>query len=190
MVTERRLQRLEEAAGNRISGISFAFENLSDPHNGAAAVRTFEGLGFEDIWWVGHESPLINAQVAKGARKWTRNLACRDSTELKSRCTGNGTALWVSTLSGSSVDLRTWSPAVGPTCFVFGNEHHGVSQQMTEDADVLFHLPLYGMIQSYNLSVAAAITAWQLRTVLDAAEPGWWQENQEQTKDRIDRWLK
>jgi tRNA (guanosine-2'-O-)-methyltransferase len=182
-MTPARKAKIEKTLRQRLQNISFAFENPTDPHNVAAAVRTLEGLG---IWHIQEicqnetHGAKISGRVAIGARKWV-NYQQRTFSEFANdpgaTIFDRRPELWVSYVPKDQAKLKMlpeWTPAVGPTVFVFGNEHAGVSDEMVQAADQVFAIPMYGMVESYNLSVSAAVCAWHVRSQLqDHPDPSW-----------------
>lgn len=170
------------ALDHRISNVSFSFESSADPHNVAAAMRTLEGLGFDEMDQIyADEIARPNGRVVAGAWKWLQ-LNGYDSLRTWKQARSDH-KIWVSTLLPQNLDtgivqksLLDWTPAAGPTTFVFGNEHTGVSSAMIAAADVCFSIPMLGMVESFNLSVAAALTAFHVRNAI-----GW--------KETTEYWL-
>ena len=173
MTTPHRRARLERCAAQRIEGIRFAFERTADLHNTSAAIRSLEALGLPhiDIVEPTGRGARVDEKVAIGASKWI-HLSRYDTTDDWLRHVRTTTTrLWVSYLpDGASAgrDLRDWTPDEGPTTFVFGNEYAGVSATMLAAADCTFTIPMYGMVQSYNLSVSASLVAWHVRQQIES----------------------
>lgn len=172
MTTPHRLARLERCAAERIHGIRFAFERTADLHNTSAAIRSLEALGMATIDIVEPTSrgAKIDEKVAIGASKWVHLTQYASTAAWIEAVRATGSRLWVSYVpdgAQTSRDLRDWTPAEGPTTFVFGNEFAGVSPAMIEAADCTFAIPMYGMVQSYNLSVSASLVAWYVRQQIE-----------------------
>lgn len=186
MITQARRQRLIDAARQRIRDVGFAFEALYDPHNGAASIRTIEALGFGQVSWIG--GGRISPCVSRGAVRWVQTDHLDTVQQLVDLCQQRKQQLWVSTLATESVDLRNWTADIGPTCFVFGNEHAGVSDELAAAADRCFTIPMPGLVQSYNLSVAVAITAWEVRRRLEESSENWWHMDDAAVATLLAKW--
>ncbi|MCB1082209.1 MAG: RNA methyltransferase [Chlamydiia bacterium] len=156
-LTGERAETLDRILSQRISSVSVALERPYDIHNGLAVVRTAEALGV-------HHLHFINAQMkkgqgrgtTKGTLKWThlhKHPSLDTFLEMK------GEKLLVGAAADGAHSLETL-PLDRPLCFLFGNEKEGMSEEAKEACDLLFHIPMFGMVESYNLSVAAAITLY------------------------------
>lgn len=194
MTTPSRLARLRRCAAQRVQGIRFAFERTADLHNTSAAIRSLEALGIAmvDIVEPTSRGAKVDEKVAIGASKWISLSQYRSTAQWLAFVRGTGTRLWVSHVPDgvqTSRDLRDWTTAEGPTTFVFGNEFAGVSQAMIEAADCTFAIPMYGMVQSYNLSVSASLVAWHVRQQIEAAPaPNPWLATEAQQTAMLQAW--
>lgn len=163
MLTPERRARIDGVVRRRLQTLTVVVEDLRDPHNQAAVLRTSEGLGLLTAHVI--DTPDQHGRtdtfdpsrgVTKDADKWLdvhkhRTVApCVD--ELKAK----GFAIYAGALDPSAVSLYELD-VVRPCAFVFGNEHRGVSQELRSRADKLFSIPMRGFVESFNVSVAAAI---------------------------------
>lgn len=171
MISEKRKKKYSRVAAARIFDIQFVFENPTDPHNVAAGIRSIEAMGFQNIHIVSPDPIRISGQVAKGARRWINYTHHRSIESLIAHKNEHNGKLWVTHVPTEANDFHTlsqWYPEPKTsTYFVFGNEHQGISARMKEAADVLYSIPIWGMVESYNLSVSTAITAWHARNAHD-----------------------
>jgi len=152
-----RASRLDEVAASRLSGLVVVLENLHDPHNGGAALRSCEAVGVLEMRFAG-TSPRFSERVTQGCEKWlnqfhdadidvTRAALARRSFRLYAAVPGATTAL-------EELDARE------PAAFLVGNEHSGLTNRARELCDREFAIPLHGFSQSVNLSVATALTVY------------------------------
>ncbi|MCB1072769.1 MAG: RNA methyltransferase [Chlamydiales bacterium] len=156
-LTEERMETIDQVLTNRMSSVQIAIERPYDIHNGLAVVRTAEALGVSHIHF-------INAQMKKGQGKGTTKgtmkwVHLHRHPSLKEFHEATGDLL----LAGASADgERSLQdlPLDRPICFLFGNEKEGISEEAKDGCDLLFHVPMFGMVESYNLSVAAAMTLY------------------------------
>jgi tRNA (guanosine-2'-O-)-methyltransferase len=152
-----RAARLDEVAAGRLAGLVVVLENLHDPHNGGAALRSCEAVGVLEMRVVG-TSLRFSERVTQGCEKWLdvhhdQNIgAC--AAELKSR----GFRLYA-TIPGARTKLEDLDPLV-PAAFLVGNEHAGLTPEARAACDVELAIPLHGFSQSVNLSVATALTVY------------------------------
>jgi tRNA (guanosine-2'-O-)-methyltransferase len=157
-LTDERKARIEEILAGRLSGVTVILENLHDPHNGAAALRSIEGFGMSELHVVESLEPFRFAPtVSSGAEKWIQLTryktfkACADG--LKARGIKLYAALPNAEMSLSEIDVAE------PAALVFGNEHDGLSKEAVAHCDASFTIPMAGFTQSFNLSVSVAICA-------------------------------
>lgn len=158
LLTERRRERIDAVVRHRYRTLTVAVEDLRDPHNQAAVLRTAEGLGLLSAHVIdtAGETFQPNRGVTRDADKWMeiRRHAAVDSCldGLKAA----GFALYAGALDPAAVSLYDLDVR-RPCAFVFGNEHRGISEALRQRADRLFAIPMRGFVESFNVSVAAAI---------------------------------
>lgn len=156
-VLPRRVARLDAVLTARLGSVRVVCEDLFDPHNVGACMRTAEGFGIQDFHVItakhGFRGP---GDVARSADQWLTLHRHRDSAEAIGALRAAGFAIWVSDLDAAS-PLRAL-PVQGQVALVVGNESEGISDAMRAAADHRFVLPMHGMVQSYNLSVALAMS--------------------------------
>lgn len=157
VVQPRRVARVDHVLGARLSSVTVVFEDIFDPHNVGAGMRTADGYGLQDVHVVtekhGFRGP---GTVARSAEQWLtvhRHAAAEPAIAALRR---EGFAIWVSDLDAP--DALDALPVNGKVALVIGNEAEGISAAMRAAADVRFVLPMHGMVQSFNLSVALAIS--------------------------------
>lgn len=155
---EERMQRLASVAQVQMRGLCVVLESLYDPGNQAAVLRSADAHGIMDVHLVKPENATkANArQVSRGAEKWLEIHRWQESSACIESLKASGYQIAVSDLNASqpleAIDFSR------PTALVFGNERFGISEEMQAAADLRFRIPMYGFVQSFNISVAAGIT--------------------------------
>jgi len=162
--TSRRQERIERAIDRRQPDLSLVLEDIHDPHNVSAVLRTCDAVGVFRVHLVYvQETPPRKAfarTTSGSAAKWIE-IVRHDSIEgCYERLRADGLRILVTALEAESVDLYE-TDLTGPVALVFGNEMRGVSDEAISGADGLISLPMLGMIQSLNISVACAITLYE-----------------------------
>jgi len=162
-LSEERRRRIDEAVSHRTRTPSLAVEGVHDPHNTAAIIRTCDAFGIQDVHIVeGATRFRSSRKVTQGAHKWVDVSVWRSPRELAAAAERRGARLLVADMEGAiGVDDL---PRGTPTILVFGNEAEGISDGMRALADGAFRVPLYGLVESLHVSVAAAIAISRLRT--------------------------
>ncbi|KAK6928139.1 tRNA/rRNA methyltransferase, SpoU type [Dillenia turbinata] len=158
-ILDLRKERFRNAVRNRSYSVCLVVEGLSDFGNVSAAFRSADALGVQSVHVVSCDSSKRyreNRHVSMGAEKWL-DIELWDSIQecfkvLKSRgyCIAT-THIGVEAVSIYDMD---WS---SPTAIVVGNENRGISQEALELSDLHCSIPMKGMVDSFNVSVAAGI---------------------------------
>ncbi|GFZ19273.1 tRNA/rRNA methyltransferase (SpoU) family protein [Actinidia rufa] len=158
-ILEARKARFRKVANNRSYAVCLVVEGLSDFGNVSAAFRSADALGFQSVHVVSCDSSKRyrdNRHVSMGAEKWL-DIELWDSTQdcfkiLKSR--GYRIATTHVGIDAVSIYDMDWS---FPTAIVVGNETRGISEEALELSDLHCSIPMNGMVDSFNVSVAAGI---------------------------------
>ncbi|HEY2747081.1 MAG TPA: RNA methyltransferase [Polyangia bacterium] len=154
---DERRDKVDRVAASRLGGLVVVLENLHDPHNGGAALRSCEAVGVRQVRVVG-SAFQFSERVTQGCDKWLDIV--RDETidraaaELKAR----GFRLYAA-VPGAATALESLD-ALAPAAFLVGNERDGLSAAARAACDVEFAIPMRGFSQSVNLSVATALCVY------------------------------
>jgi tRNA G18 (ribose-2'-O)-methylase SpoU len=195
-----RVERIEQVLRQRTVHTRFLFENPANPSNVWACLRTIEAFGILHVDVVVDTSKYTDSQstlmqkrgmrTAMGSARWLY-LTQYDSTESAVRALQPTHRIVASDLSPESKDIREieWNSGsrnnndngndnnydIGddrPICIVMGNEEDGISDEMRAAADEQFILPMVGFAESFNLSVATAITLAHLSAASSSGPDG------------------
>lgn len=155
-------------AAMRTRFVSVLLAGVHDPHNVAAVLRSADAFGVQDVHAVEAPERLrISNRVARGAARWVDLFRYPAVDVALDFLIARGYAIWAADAGAKSVDLAAWTPAQ-PTVFVFGNEHRGVGDTVRARAHVTFAIPMVGMVESLNVSVACSLTLHHARAQLAA----------------------
>jgi tRNA (guanosine-2'-O-)-methyltransferase len=156
LIADERRQRIDAVVEARLAGLTLVLENLHDPHNGAAVLRSAEAFGLQEVHVVETVEPFrFSADVTQGCEKWIDLRRHPTLGSARDSLRAAGFALYAA-LPGAAAALGDLDFA-RPAAVLVGNEHAGLSAGAREAADVCFAIPLAGMTRSLNLSVAAAL---------------------------------
>lgn len=161
--TVRRIERLRRAAGLRQPDLHVVLENVHDRHNVAAVFRTCDAVGVGTVHLIyTHERfpKRISTQSSAGVQKWTEAVRHESIEACYTALRGEGCRIYASALGEGSIELFDLELS-GPVALVFGNEHRGLSAEAIELADGSFTIPMVGLAQSLNISVACAVTLYE-----------------------------
>ena len=162
--TARRQERIASVLARRQPDLTVVLDNVHDPHNVSAVLRTCDAVGLlvaHVIYTV--EEPPVGAfarTTSASAAKWveTRRHASVDACYAALRADGFtilATAVGEESTDLYAVDFRP------PVALVFGNEMRGVSDHALDAADARIAIPMMGMVQSLNVSVACAVVLYE-----------------------------
>ena len=163
---DERRDKLDRVAGARLAGLVVVLENLHDPHNGGAALRSCEAVGVLEVRTVGNRL-RVSERVTQGCDKWLDVEHDADIEVCARGLKARGFRLYAA-VPGAPVTLEALDPLT-PAAFLVGNEHAGLTERARALCDVEFAIPLHGFSQSVNLSVATALTVYTHATRRRAA---------------------
>lgn len=156
------MNRLEQVLRQRQPDLTVVMENIHDPHNVSAILRSSDAAGVMEVQLVytGTEFPDLGKKSSASAKKWVECRRFKSIEECykklhEEKYTVYATHLEVSARTPYEIDMTK------KTAFVVGNEHEGVSAEAARLADGILQIPMLGMIQSLNVSVATAIILFE-----------------------------
>ena len=160
--TDQRIGKINQVVTQRQQSLRIVMENIHDPHNVSAIYRTCDSVGVPKVSLLyNHEEfPKISKVSSSSANKWIETEKFSDTSACYANLRKNGFQIYASLLSEEAVDLYSID-MTKKIALVFGNEHRGVSEEAAKMADEVFFIPMYGMIQSLNVSVATAVTLYE-----------------------------
>lgn len=157
LLTSERRARLEHVAKNRTSHIRLVVQDVHDPHNVSACMRSADAFGVQNVDVVTLREPFRASTVARGVAAWLTVSKFQDVAECAAALKRQGYWLCTALPSASATPLMEL-PVKKPIAVIFGNEHHGVDSNWQGHIDQAFTIPMSGMVESLNISVSAAIT--------------------------------
>jgi len=162
-MTPERQERLLSVLNKRQNNITVVLENVFDPHNIAAVMRTCDAVGIQDIY-------VLNTKIARhkkfgqksssSAAKWLTIHQFTEAAACFAELRRNYKHILTTHLSSDAVALHDIN-FTQSIALVFGNEHDGVSEEIRVLADGNFIIPQVGIIKSLNISVACAVTVYE-----------------------------
>ncbi|AFZ36019.1 tRNA guanosine-2'-O-methyltransferase [Stanieria cyanosphaera PCC 7437] len=160
-MTPERYQKFQQVLNRRQLDLTVITEDVHKPHNFSAIIRTCDAVGVFAIHAVNSRSsmPIYN-QVAKGSEKW---VACHTHTNIESAVSDlhqQGLKVYAAHLSKQALDYRMID-YTKPTAILLGAEKSGVTQKAADLVDGHIIIPMLGMVQSLNVSVAAAVILFE-----------------------------
>ena len=161
-VSSARQARLEAALASRTQSVCLVLEDIHSEHNAAAVLRSADAFGLLEVHLIPTRLGFrLSRKVSLGSQKWLDVRRYNDPKHAYEILRDRGFEIWASAVRGDAVPLSE-VPVDRPTALVFGNEHDGLSEEATVHADGRFHVPMTGFVESLNISVAAAVTTFDV----------------------------
>lgn len=162
-MTPERKEKLNFVLSNRQPDITVVLENVFDPHNISAVMRTCDAVGVQEIYILNTKIPRHKkwgARSSSSAAKWLTVHQYEDANECFAALRNRYELILTTHLSSDAIGLHAID-FTRPLALVFGNEHAGVSEDIRALADGNFIIPQVGIIRSLNISVACAVTLYE-----------------------------
>ena len=162
-MTPERDDRLTAVLNKRQPDITVVLENVFDPHNISAVMRTCDAIGIQDIYILNHKIPphkKWSEKSSSSAAKWLTIHQVMDAAACFEALRKRYNKIYTTHLSSDAVGLYELN-LTESVALVFGNEHSGVSDEIIAMADGNFIIPQVGIIKSLNISVACAVTLYE-----------------------------
>ena len=163
IMTPERSDRLTKVLNKRQPDLTVVLENVFDPHNISAVMRTCDAVGIQDIYILNHKIPAHkkwSEKTSSSAAKWLTIHQFTDAEECFAALRKNYKKIYTTHLSSDAVSLHELN-LTEPVALIFGNEHNGVSEEIIAMADGNFIIPQVGIIKSLNISVACAVSLYE-----------------------------
>jgi len=161
MRTIKRIKRINQVLKKRQPDLQVVLEGLRNPHNISAILRTCDAVGIQYVKILEKsKSVAISKDVARGSHQWLDISFYDDVSGCVSDLRNQGIKIYVTTLASESVDFREVDYKT-PCAVWVGSELRGVSRLALEMADESIMIPMAGFVQSFNVSVAAAIILYE-----------------------------
>jgi len=161
-ITPTRREKLARVALNRQNDLTLVLENIHDPHNVSAILRSCDAVGMKRVSLLYNieKFPKPGGKSSASASKWMEVQKFKTVDECYNDLRERGFVIAASYLDENSKSLYDID-FTGKVALVMGNEHRGISEEALAKADFSYYIPMKGMIQSLNASVAAAVSVYE-----------------------------
>lgn len=156
---EERKERIKRVVANRTYTVCPVVEGLLDLGNISAVFRSADALGFQSVHVISNETDKRykkNRKISMGSEKWLDAELYQATGDCFEELRSRGYQIAIASLTEKAVPIFDMDWTV-PTAVVFGNEYKGVSMEALQLADFCCYIPMEGMVDSFNVSVAAGI---------------------------------
>ncbi len=165
MASEKREKRIRDVVEQRQAGLVVVLEDIHDPHNAEAIFRSCDAFGVQDVYLIfNKEKPFnpqkIGNQSSSSANKWLTFHVFRSTEECVHELKEAGYMLVATAMKGDSI----FGSNLGERklALLVGNEHSGLSDEALQMADLKITVPMRGMVESLNVSVASALFLFEI----------------------------
>ena len=162
-MTNERQEKILSVLSKRQNNITIVLENVFDPHNISAVMRSCDAVGVQELYVLNTKIPRHKKwgdRSSSSANKWLTIHQHTDLTECIKELRSKYDKVLTTHLSSDAVSLYDMDLTQN-IALVFGNEHAGVSEELRAESDGNFIIPQVGMIRSLNISVACAVSLYE-----------------------------
>ncbi len=191
-VSDERMARFTERLQDRTRHVAVVLENIYQPHNAAAVLRSCDAFGIQDVHIIENKNKFKpSAEVDMGASKWL-NLIHYPTRE-------KNTERSLTAIRDSGYSIVATSPLATqtieelkvdkPLAILFGTELTGLTDTALKMADQKIRIPMYGFSESLNISVSAAISLYALSQRIRVLDPSVWKLSPEHQQEILFQWI-
>ena len=160
-VLPERFYRIKNVLNKRIENLTVLVEAVNKPHNLSAILRTCDAAGVFNANFICEKNQVKTFNsTAQGSQKWVNLINHPTSSSAISSLKKKGFKLFGTSLNSKARDYRDLD-YTSNTCFVLGSEKWGLSETLMSEVDESIFIPMSGMVQSLNVSVAASILLFE-----------------------------
>lgn len=177
-VSENKRKKFDEIIRYRTRYLTVALEDIYQPHNASAVLRSCDCFGIQDVHIIENQNTYqVNPDVALGSSKWLTlikyNGEENNSVTAAESLRKSGYRIIATTPHKDGVDLQELPLEEGPLTLCFGTEMRGLSKNMLDLADGYMKIPMFGFTESLNISVSVAISLFHLTGKLRNSNINW-----------------
>ena len=171
--TAARKARIRGILAKRQKDLTLVVDNIWDPHNVSAVLRSCDAFGLlrVHLYYTREVLPDLGKKSSGSAKKWVDQVPHDDPETMLAALRGDGFQVLRTGFSDAARPLHAWD-LNRPTAVILSNEHDGASPELLDLVPDELYIPMRGMVQSFNVSVAAAIILYEAaRQRMDAPAP-------------------
>ncbi len=161
-ITLRREARIRQVLEHRQRDLTLVMDNIWDPHNVSALLRSCDAFGVLGVhlYYTTAQWPDLGKKSSASAMKWISRSNHSDGPAMIASFREQGYQVVRTGFSTTARPLDSFD-FTGPTAVILSNEHRGTSPELAELVDDELYIPMQGMVQSFNVSVAAALILYE-----------------------------
>ncbi|MDD4730299.1 MAG: RNA methyltransferase [Desulfovibrio sp.] len=168
-ITPRRLERIRSVLRRRQKDLTLVMDNIWDPHNVSAVLRSCDAFGVLGVhlYYTTSSWPDLGKKSSASALKWVDRTQHTDARAMVEGLRSQGYQIVRTGFSETAREPCEYD-LTRPTAIILSNEHHGTAPELVELVSDEIYIPMQGMIQSFNVSVAAALMLYEAYTQREA----------------------
>ena len=188
-LTANRLKRFNEVLSQRTRHFTVATEDVYHLHNTSAVMRSCDVFGVQELSIIEEQSvKRIDREIALGAQKWVDLNRYDTALDCINDMRAKGYQIVATTPHTDDCTLQEFD-VTKKSCFFFGRETIGLTQEVMDNADCFLKIPMVGFTESLNVSVSAAIILQDVTNRLRATDVNW-RLTQEEINEKKYDWIK
>ena len=193
-ITEKRLKKMDTVLSSRTRYLTVVLENIYQPHNASAVLRSCDGFGIQDVHIIENSNSYkVNPGVSLGTSQWlTMHNYSKEDQNSKTAIENlkkNGYRIVATTPHSNDQNLENFNLPKGKIALFFGTEMHGLSNTVLDNADEFMKIPMYGFVESFNISVSCALSLHNLSHRLRESNIDW-SLNPNEKEDVLLEWMR
>jgi tRNA (guanosine-2'-O-)-methyltransferase len=194
MKLENRNELMLRVLRERTRFITVVLENIYQPHNASAVLRSCDCFGIQDVHIVENSYQYeFNPHVSLGAAQWLKLHRYNSLENNTPACIGqlkkNGYRIVATTPSSNAVPIHDFDVSKGKFALLFGTEKFGLTAEATGLADESIRIPMYGFTESFNISVSVSLCLFHFTERIRSEKINWLLSEEEQV-DVLLQWFR
>jgi tRNA (guanosine-2'-O-)-methyltransferase len=176
-ISENRRTKFDEVLNYRTRHITIVLEDLYQPHNASAVLRSCDIFGVQDIHIIENRNAYtVNKDIALGSPKWLNIYKYKENENNSKSCINllkeKGYRIVATSPHKNDCTIENL-PVDKPLALIFGTELTGISDTVRDSADEFVKIPMFGFTESFNISVSAALCLHTLASKLHQSNINW-----------------
>lgn len=184
-----KIDLFEQKVLDRTRHFTLVLEDLFHPHNASAILRTCDCMGIQDVHMIENNHQFKNEKdISLGSRKWLNIQRYNDSDLSSPSCINQlkekGYTIAVLSPHHNDVTIDQY-PVENKTAFILGAEKHGLTEYSLNNADYHVKVPMHGFTESYNVSITAALSMYEMTQRMRSSSLDWHLSSEEQWRVKL-----
>jgi tRNA (guanosine-2'-O-)-methyltransferase len=187
-ITDNKRTKMLEVVENRTQYVTILLEDLFQPHNASAALRTCDIFGIQDVHVVetNYKFKAVDT-ISMGSTKWVDTYPHPSINDAIKHLKNNGYRIVATSPHQQSYSLPDL-PLDHKTALLFGSEQLGLSKEALDLADEYVKIPMFGFVESFNVSVSVALCLYDIMTRLHRSSYPW-KLSETEKQDLLIKWI-